>query len=160
MRFVGDKGYMVTFVQTDPLFTIDLSDPTDPREVGFWDSGGRGVHRIVWEGGRYAYVSAVPDGFDERIWVIIDVSDPEHPMEAARWWWPGMADGEERTWPADESRSVHHALVDGDRAYLGFWDSGFVILDVADLDAISVVSHLNWDIGGHTHTALPLLGKR
>ncbi len=33
-RFVGDRGYVVTFEQIDPLFTLDLSDPTDPRIVG------------------------------------------------------------------------------------------------------------------------------
>ncbi len=33
-RFVGDKGFLVTFVQIDPLFTIDLSDPTNPVVVG------------------------------------------------------------------------------------------------------------------------------
>jgi len=33
-RFLGDKGYLVTFQQTDPLFTIDLSDPTAPKVVG------------------------------------------------------------------------------------------------------------------------------
>ncbi len=33
-RFVGTRGYLVTFVQVDPLFTLDLSDPTDPRIVG------------------------------------------------------------------------------------------------------------------------------
>ncbi len=34
VRFMGDVGYVVTFRQTDPLYTIDLSDPTDPRTVG------------------------------------------------------------------------------------------------------------------------------
>lgn len=34
VRFMGDKGYVVTFRQTDPLYTIDLSDPEDPRMVG------------------------------------------------------------------------------------------------------------------------------
>ena len=29
-RFVGPVGYMVTFRQVDPLFALDLSDPTDP----------------------------------------------------------------------------------------------------------------------------------
>lgn len=33
-RMMGDKGYIVTFEQVDPLFTLDLSDPTDPRVVG------------------------------------------------------------------------------------------------------------------------------
>jgi hypothetical protein len=33
-RMFGDKGYLVTFRQTDPLFTLDLSDPTHPRVAG------------------------------------------------------------------------------------------------------------------------------
>lgn len=33
-RFVGDRGYVVTFEQIDPLFTLDLSDATNPRIVG------------------------------------------------------------------------------------------------------------------------------
>lgn len=34
VRFLGEVGYVVTFRQTDPLYTIDLSDPTRPRVVG------------------------------------------------------------------------------------------------------------------------------
>jgi uncharacterized secreted protein with C-terminal beta-propeller domain len=33
-RFQGDKGYLVTFEQIDPLFTLDLSDNHNPRVVG------------------------------------------------------------------------------------------------------------------------------
>jgi inhibitor of cysteine peptidase len=33
-RFMGDKCYLVTFVQTDPLFVIDLSQPANPRVLG------------------------------------------------------------------------------------------------------------------------------
>jgi hypothetical protein len=33
-RMVGDKGFVVTFRQVDPLFTFDLSDPTNPRKIG------------------------------------------------------------------------------------------------------------------------------
>jgi uncharacterized secreted protein with C-terminal beta-propeller domain len=33
-RFIGDEAYLVTFEQKDPLFTIDLSDPTNPSVVG------------------------------------------------------------------------------------------------------------------------------
>ncbi|HEU4321063.1 MAG TPA: hypothetical protein VFS66_13410 [Acidimicrobiia bacterium] len=138
------------------LAVHDLSDPFDPREIGFWHSTGLGVHRIVWEGGRYAYVSATPEGFSERIWMVVDLEDPENPRERARWSWPGMEEGGQRDWPETEERSVHHALVSGDRAYLGFWDSGLVILDLSDLDHIEVVSRVNWKVGGHTHTALPL----
>lgn len=34
VRFVKDRGYLVTFVQTDPLFVLDLSDPTTPTVLG------------------------------------------------------------------------------------------------------------------------------
>lgn len=33
-RFVGDRGFVVTFRQVDPLFTFDLSQPSAPRRVG------------------------------------------------------------------------------------------------------------------------------
>ncbi len=33
-RMLGDRGYLVTFQSIDPLFTIDLGDPYDPRLVG------------------------------------------------------------------------------------------------------------------------------
>jgi len=33
-RFLGDRAYLVTFLQTDPLYAIDLSDPTDPFVAG------------------------------------------------------------------------------------------------------------------------------
>ncbi len=34
VRFIDDVGYVVTFKQVDPLFTIDLSDPAKPRVAG------------------------------------------------------------------------------------------------------------------------------
>ena len=34
VRFIGPVGYVVTFRQTDPLYTLDLSDPAHPRVVG------------------------------------------------------------------------------------------------------------------------------
>jgi uncharacterized secreted protein with C-terminal beta-propeller domain len=34
VRFMGDMAYVVTFRQTDPLYVIDLSDPTMPEAVG------------------------------------------------------------------------------------------------------------------------------
>ncbi len=34
VRFIGDRGYLVTFMRTDPLFVIDLSQPTNPTVLG------------------------------------------------------------------------------------------------------------------------------
>ena len=34
VRFIGDRGYIVTFKTVDPLFVIDLKDPTSPKVLG------------------------------------------------------------------------------------------------------------------------------
>lgn len=33
-RFMGDIGYFVTYRETDPLFSVDLSDPANPKIIG------------------------------------------------------------------------------------------------------------------------------
>lgn len=33
-RFMGDKAYMVTFRETDPLFVIDVANPSKPKVLG------------------------------------------------------------------------------------------------------------------------------
>jgi hypothetical protein len=34
VRFIGDRGYLVTFRQSDPLYVLNLADPADPQQVG------------------------------------------------------------------------------------------------------------------------------
>lgn len=34
VRFMGDKAYVVTFERVDPLFVIDISNPTEPKILG------------------------------------------------------------------------------------------------------------------------------
>jgi hypothetical protein len=154
------------FREGDPfsagMIVYDVSEPLNPHPVGRFESGGLGVHRIVFTGGRYAYASAIPDGFDDRIWVIVDLSDPTHPVEAGRWWWPGMwrGGGEASTWPHGKRYAAHHALLDGDTAYLGYGDAGMVVLDVSNVTSPQLVSHLEWSPGGDTHTCLPLPTRR
>jgi hypothetical protein len=40
VRFDGPRAYVVTFRQTDPLFTIDLSNPANPRVAGHLQTPG------------------------------------------------------------------------------------------------------------------------
>src|SRR6516225_9716760 len=141
------------------LAVYGLADPLRPARVAFWPSGGRGVHRVVWTGGRYAHMSAIPGHFRDRIWVVVDLADPAHPVEASRWWWPGQRDDETPSWPAGERYAAHHALIAGDRAYLGYDDAGLVVLDVTDMTRPRQAGHARWD-GGSTHTCLPLPGRR
>jgi hypothetical protein len=103
-------------------------------------------------------MSAIPGGFRDRIWVVVDLADPAHPAEVARWWWPGQRDDEQPGWPAGERYAAHHALIAGDRAYLGYDDAGMVVLDVSDMTRPRQAGHAQWD-GGSTHTCLPLPGR-
>jgi hypothetical protein len=135
-----------------------LDDPAHPERIGFWQCGGLGVHRVVWTGGRYVHLSATPEGFRDRIWVVLDISDPTAPREVSRWWWPGQRADEQPDWPAGQRYAAHHALLAGTRAYLGYDDAGMVVLDVTDLAAPAFVSRLDWG-GGATHTCLPLPGR-
>jgi hypothetical protein len=137
---------------TAGMLVFDVADPLAPRWIGRFDSGGAGVHRIVWTGGRYAHASAIPEGYSDRIWLVIDMRDPEHPVEAGRF----VLDTPE---PAGERYAAHHALVDGEVAYLGYCDAGMVVLDVADFERPREIARLEWEGGGETHTCLPLAGR-
>ncbi len=156
LLLTNHEGYKGGVIDRPGLAIYDTTDPFDPEEVGFWDSTNKGVHRIYYPGGPLVYLSATPDGFSKRIWCVIDVSDPTSPQEVGRWWYPGMADDEVADWPSTEDRSVHHALIDGDRAYMGLWGSGMAILDISTIAKPTLISHLTWEVGGHTHTCLPM----
>jgi hypothetical protein len=138
----------------------DISAPDAPRPIGFFPVAGVGVHRIWYVGGRYAYVSALLDGFTDYILLIVDLADPTRPVEAGRYWLPGMnrAAGETPSWGEGRRYALHHALVAGDTAYACWRDGGLTILDVADRTAPKLVVHRNWSppYGGGTHSALPL----
>ena len=47
-RFIGPRGFVVTFFQTDPLFTFDLSNPREPKVVGEWLGPGYSTYLHPW----------------------------------------------------------------------------------------------------------------
>jgi hypothetical protein len=137
-----------------------VDEPFEPKQIGFWESGGKGVHRIVWEGGRYAHMSGAPDGFTDRIWMTIDMTEPEKPVLVSRWWWPGQwsGGGETPDWSEGHRVAAHHGLVEGTYTYLGYDDANLVVLDTSDPTNPREVSRLRWE-GGATHTCMPLIGR-
>ena len=150
------------------LAVYDVSkDPTDPQLISFMPMTGDdvhvGVHRMTFWEPPYAYASASDDGFTDQFLMIIDLSDPANPKEAGRFWLPGTntAAGERPTWGYDRRFGCHHALVDGDRAYCGWWDGDLVIVDISDVGSPRLVSHLDLgpEVSGATHTALPIFGR-
>ena len=88
VRFVGDIGYVVTFRQIDPFYTIDLSDPTNPEILGELKIPGFSnyLHPIS-----DTLVLGVGSDADEEGRVtgakvsLFDVSDLAAPREVAVW---------------------------------------------------------------------------
>lgn len=144
------------------LGLFDVSNPREPREIGFYNSGGHGVHKMWHDGGRYAYLSAWPEGYTDRIFMVLDVSDPSAPVEAGRWCLPEQILGPEAAAPQNGLKfKLHHALVYKNRAYLGYWDAGLIILDITIPMIPELLVHKSWAPaeGKSTHTAMYLPGR-
>jgi hypothetical protein len=138
----------------------DLADPEDPKRLGEFNTGGKGTHRNYYDGGRYVYATGLPEGYEGHILQIVDIDDPTHPVETARWWRQGQFTG------GGESGAPKHTLlhggahVKGERAYLPYSAGGFVLLDIADKRRPRLVSDLPFSPPFQSfiavHTALPL----
>lgn len=92
-RFIGDRCYLVTFKKVDPLFVIDLSDPSNPRVLGYlkipgysdylhpYGEGyliGIGKETVEAEEGDFAWYQGVKIS-------LFDVRDVSNPKEAGKY---------------------------------------------------------------------------
>jgi Beta propeller domain len=87
VRFIGPVGYVVTFRQTDPLYTVDLSDPTKPRIAGELKLLGYSAYLHPAGDGRLLGVgrSAGGDGRTTGLQLsLFDVSNPAAPRRLAQ----------------------------------------------------------------------------
>jgi hypothetical protein len=160
------------------LDTYDIADPHMPKKLAHFDTSGphsRGVHFVWFTDGRYAYLSTGARDFtphnkdDDQFLMIVDVSDPRHPHETGRWWLPGTRAGDSaapppRVAPFDAGVRMHSLVVPTekpDRAYVGWIDGGWMILDIADKAHPKLVTHHSWQsIGnGFAHTMLPIVSR-
>ena len=87
-RFMGDTGYFVTFRQTDPLFSIDLSDPENPQIIGALKIDGfssylhfYGKDRLLGIGYDADPKTGITTGMKLS---MFDISDPENVTEEKR----------------------------------------------------------------------------
>jgi uncharacterized secreted protein with C-terminal beta-propeller domain len=85
VRFVGDIAYVVTFRTMDPLFAVDVSDPTAPRLLGELHLPGFSEYlhpvapgRLLGIGSDAEESNGMVRGFKAT---LFDVSDPSRPRE-------------------------------------------------------------------------------
>ncbi len=136
VRFVGKVGYVVTFEQVDPLFVIDLSDPTNPTIKGELKVPGYSTYLHPYDETHIIGIgnNVEPNGYGgvhntNMKMSMFDVSDLENPKELF------TIDIGEDDYVYSEVLSNHKALLyDKERNLIGFpledRDSGFVIYKI------------------------------
>jgi uncharacterized secreted protein with C-terminal beta-propeller domain len=88
VRFIGPRGYVVTFKQTDPLYSVDLSDPRKPRVTGELKITGYSAHLQPAGDDRLIGIGqeASSEGRIQGTQVsLFDVSDPAAPRRLAQY---------------------------------------------------------------------------
>jgi len=150
-RFMGDRAFLVTFRQVDPLFAIDLSDPINPRVAGILKVPGYssylhpvgedlliGLGRDATDDGRVMGMKAS----------LFDVSDLSAPRELATYVFPTAGD---QSWWSSDSAALwdHHAFsYFPDEQVLAVpvvdwgWWNGEARLEVLNVDAESGFTRL------------------
>jgi hypothetical protein len=98
------------------ITVLDISEPAHPRRLSHYSEGLTGGVHNTWIVGDLVY--AVHYG--TRALHIIDISDPESPVEVGRW----------QLENAD--RFLHDVMVQDGLAYLSYWNDGVVMLDVGN----------------------------
>jgi hypothetical protein len=105
---------------------VDISDPADPIEIGCYDDIPGGYDTLGYaEGvavlGNYAYLADGDSGL-----VILDISDPTHPVQTGYCDTPGEA--------------CNIAVTD-DYAFVADWPEGLQIIDVTDPSHPTIAGH-------------------
>ncbi|MFV2056541.1 MAG: beta-propeller domain-containing protein [Thiohalomonadales bacterium] len=90
VRFMGDKGFMVTFRNVDPLFAFDLSDPLKPISKGILKIPGFSTYMHPYDDnhlltiGRAGGANGLGTSNDVQL-QLIDISDLSNPNVIAKY---------------------------------------------------------------------------
>ena len=119
-RLMGDTGYFVTFRQTDPLFSVDLSDPANPKVLGALKIPGFSEYLHPFGDNLLLGIGYDADertGWRQGIKVsMFDVSDPANVVEVSKMVFPEYSG----------SFSTHKdILVDAEKNLIGFPAYGY-----------------------------------
>jgi len=149
VRFLGDVGYVVTFRQTDPLYTVDLSDPTAPAVTGELKILGYSAYLHPIGDGRLIGIGqdATEEGRVTGTQVALyDVRDPSSPQRVAQAVLPESSSGAEWDhhaflwWPDTNLVAVPVSAYGRQGAFEGLVGFG-VDADAATIAEVGRVSH-------------------
>ncbi|MGB8337315.1 MAG: beta-propeller domain-containing protein [Burkholderiales bacterium] len=82
VRFMGDRGYVVTFRRTDPLYILDLHNPADPLQAGEIKASGFSdylfpmANGLLLGVGKEADVSGMVQGVKVSLFDVKSASQP------------------------------------------------------------------------------------
>ena len=86
VRYMGDKAYIVTFENTDPLFVIDTSDPTNPEVLGELKLPGYSEYLQFWDETHIigiGYDADLKGNITGMKMSLFDISDSKNPKEVS-----------------------------------------------------------------------------
>ena len=150
VRFVGNRAYFVTFRRTDPLFVVDLSNPTTPTLLGELKVPGFSDHIQPLDENHLLTIGRDADDATGRFKgmqvSIFDVSDPTSPSLLHR---HTLAGGRSTSTAITGSRWRRG---DGDHLALGFFpDEGVITIPV------TTDGRFEWDLPIDPPIALPIV---
>ncbi len=79
VRFAGDRGFIVTFQNIDPLFALDLSDPTRPQVLGELEIPGFSTYLHFVDENHLLGIGVDAGASGSTALALFDVSDPMQP---------------------------------------------------------------------------------
>ena len=118
-RFIGDMLYLVTFRNTDPVFSIDLSDPSDPKLLGELKIPGFSDYLHPWSKDKLLGIGYTADEQTGQVTGLklsmFDISDPANVKEEDVSEWKN--DGTTYLPGMDNYKAI---LVDPEKNIIGF----------------------------------------
>jgi len=103
VRFIDSIGYVVTFRQTDPLYTIDLANPRDPKVAGELKILGYSAYLHPVAPGRLLGVGQDATSTGRQLGTqvaLFDVSNPAAPAQLQKLTLPGASSDAEQDYHA------------------------------------------------------------
>lgn len=97
-RFQDDYGFVVTFRQVDPFFTLDLSEPTNPTVAGELKLPGFSEYLQVIQNGDTTQVLGIGRESNNLKVSLFDVTDFQNPQEVDSFLFEGRYSSSEAEW--------------------------------------------------------------